>query len=188
MSPLRIRNAEPREYGRVGELTIAAYAALPVDHLWGGYADEIRDVAGRAAAADVLVAVDAADDADEAHDAVLGAVTLVTDPTSPWLEWTEPGEVQFRLLAVDPETRGRGIGEALVRECLDARGCASGADPHDAVARGRATAVRASRLRPPPRSRRAVPGVARPGEEPRPAARMDGQGVPRVRLAQLMYR
>ena len=119
MSPLRIRNAEPREYGRVGELTIAAYAALPVDHLWGGYADEIRDVAGRAAAADVLVAVDHADDAD---DAVLGAVTLVTDPTSPWLEWTEPGEVQFRLLAVDPETRGRGTGEALVRECLTRSG------------------------------------------------------------------
>ena len=183
MSPLRIRKAEPREYGRVGELTIAAYAALPVDHLWGGYADEIRDVAGRAAAADVLVAVD-----DATDDAVLGAVTLVTDPTSPWLEWTEPGEVQFRLLAVDPEPRGRGIGEALVRECLDARGCASGADPHDAVARGRATAVRASRLRPPPRSRRAVRGVARPGEEPRPAARMDRQGLPRVRLAQLMCR
>ena len=119
MSPLRIRNAEPREYARVGDLTIAAYAALPVDHLWGGYADEIRDVAGRAAAADVLVAVDHADDAD---DAVLGAVTLVTDPTSPWLEWTEPGEVQFRLLAVDPETRGRGIGEALVRECLTRAG------------------------------------------------------------------
>ena len=185
MSPLRIRNAEPREYARVGDLTIAAYAALPVDHLWGGYADEIRDVAGRAAAADVLVAVDHADDAD---DAVLGAVTLVTDPTSPWLEWTEPGEVQFRLLAVDPEARGRGTGEALVRECLDARGCASGADPHDAVARGRATAVRAARLRPPPRSRRAVRGVARPGEEPRPAAGMDRRTVPRVRLAQLMYR
>ncbi len=116
MSAIRIRNAEPREYGRVGELTIAAYAALPVDHLWGGYAGEIRDVAGRVAAADVLVAI------DEADDAVLGAVTLVTDPTSPWLEWTEPGEVQFRLLAVDPETRGRGIGEALVRACLTRAG------------------------------------------------------------------
>ena len=115
MSPLLIRNAQPAEYGRVGDLTIAAYAALPVDHLWGGYADEIRDVAGRAAAADVLVAV------DTEADTVAGAVTLVTDPTSPWLEWTEPGEVQFRLLAVDPETRGRGVGEALVRECL-ARG------------------------------------------------------------------
>ncbi len=48
MSPLLIRPAQPAEYGRVGELTIAAYAALPVDHLWGGYADEIRDVAARA--------------------------------------------------------------------------------------------------------------------------------------------
>ena len=45
MSSLLIRNARPAEYGRIGDLTIAAYAALPVDHLWGGYADEIRDVA-----------------------------------------------------------------------------------------------------------------------------------------------
>ena len=67
----------------------------------------------------MLVAVDTVDIGD---DAVLGAVTLVTDPTSPWLEWTEPGEVQFRLLAVDPETRGRGVGEALVRECLGRAG------------------------------------------------------------------
>jgi ribosomal protein S18 acetylase RimI-like enzyme len=116
VSSVRVRNAQPREYARVGELTIAAYAALPVDHLWGGYADEIRDVAGRVAAADVLVAV------DEVDDAVLGAVTLVTDPTSPWLEWTEPDEVQFRLLAVDPDARGRGVGEALVRECLSRAG------------------------------------------------------------------
>jgi ribosomal protein S18 acetylase RimI-like enzyme len=120
VSPIRIRKAEPEEYGRIGDLTIAAYAALPVDHLWGGYAEEIRDVAGRTAAADVLVAVE--DGADDEKAVVLGAVTLVADPTSPWLEWTEPGEVQFRLLAVDPATRGRGIGEALVRECLTRAG------------------------------------------------------------------
>jgi hypothetical protein len=56
--PARIRPVEPVEYARVADLTLAAYGALPVNHLWGGYADEIRDVAGRAASTDVLVAAD----------------------------------------------------------------------------------------------------------------------------------
>jgi ribosomal protein S18 acetylase RimI-like enzyme len=107
---VEVREARPAEYERVGALTIAAYRALPVDHLWGGYADDIRDVAARAASAEILVAIDDGD--------VRGAVTLVSDPTSPWLEWTEPGETQFRLLAVDEAARERGIGAALVRECL----------------------------------------------------------------------
>jgi ribosomal protein S18 acetylase RimI-like enzyme len=107
---VEVREARPAEYERVAALTIAAYRVLPVDHLWGGYADEIRAVAARAASALVLVAID--------DGGVRGAVTLVTDPTSPWLEWTEPGEVQFRLLAVDEAARGHGIGAALMRECL----------------------------------------------------------------------
>jgi len=105
-----VRDADPSEYARVGELTIAAYRALPVDHLWGGYAAEILDVAGRAEGAEILVAVD--------DGSVVGAATLVTDRGSPWLEWTEDDEVQFRLLAVDTAVRGRGVGEAIVRECM----------------------------------------------------------------------
>jgi ribosomal protein S18 acetylase RimI-like enzyme len=108
---VEIRAARPDEYDRVGELTIAAYRALPVDHLWGGYDAEILDTAGRAKGADILVAT--------VDDAVVGAVTYVADSSSPWSEWTQPGEAQFRLLAVDVDARGRGLGEALVRECLD---------------------------------------------------------------------
>lgn len=105
-----IRPVRPEEYDAVGELTIAAYRTLPVDHLWGGYDDEIRDVAHRAAACTVLVAADGA--------TLLGAVTYATDPDSGWLEWTEPGEAQFRLLAVTAAARGRGIGERLARACM----------------------------------------------------------------------
>jgi ribosomal protein S18 acetylase RimI-like enzyme len=107
---LEIRDALPGEYHRVGELTIAAYRALPVDHLWGGYDEEILDTAGRATGAHILVAL--------LDDAIVGAVTLVDDHESRWSEWTRPGEVQFRLLAVEVEARGRGVGESLVRECL----------------------------------------------------------------------
>ena len=102
-----IRSVRPDEYEQVGALTVAAYRLLPVDHLWGGYDRDILDVAGRVNGADVLVAVD--------DEKLLGAVTFVGDEGSPWLEWTQPGEVQFRLLAVDAAARGKGIGETLVR-------------------------------------------------------------------------
>ena len=105
-----IRLAAPKEYERIGDITVAAYRLLPVDHLWGGYDIGIRDVATRAKDADVLVAVDDGD--------VVGAVTFVGNPDSHWLEWAEPGEVQFRLLAVDAAARGKGVGESLVRACL----------------------------------------------------------------------
>jgi len=107
-----VRSARPDEYERVGDITIAAYERLEVDHLFDGYDAEIRNTVGRAERADVLVAVDS-------DDTVLGAVTFVSDPDSPWLEWNEPDEVQFRLLAVDPAVQGRGIGELLARECIE---------------------------------------------------------------------
>ncbi len=108
---IEVRRARPSEYGVVGELTVSAYRALPVDHLWGGYEQAVRDVAVRAERTDVLVAVDGA------H--VLGAVTYASDPDSGWLEWTQPGEAQFRLLAVEPAVRSRGVGERLARACTE---------------------------------------------------------------------
>jgi ribosomal protein S18 acetylase RimI-like enzyme len=97
---------------RVGALTIDAYLALPVDHLWGGYDKAIRDTAKRARDAEVLVAV--ADDG-----AIVGSVTYVEDASTDWGEWIEPGEAQFRLLAVDPAARGLGAGRALVAACVE---------------------------------------------------------------------
>lgn len=108
---ISVRLARPAEYERVGALTIAAYRALAVDHLFGGYDEQILDTETRAQGADVLVAV--------TDDRVVGSVTYVGDSDSEWSEWTEPGEAQFRLLAVDPEARGRGAGVALVRECMN---------------------------------------------------------------------
>ncbi|MFE5031374.1 GNAT family N-acetyltransferase [Streptomyces sp. NPDC056683] len=109
---ISIRPADPAEYEDLGELTAQAY--LRDGLLDYGEADEylpvLKDVAGRAAAAEVLVAVDG--------ERLLGGVTFVAGP-GPVADIARPGEAEIRALAVAHEARGRGAGEALVRACLD---------------------------------------------------------------------
>jgi ribosomal protein S18 acetylase RimI-like enzyme len=110
MGETSVRRADPAEYPQIGLLTVAAYRA---DHQLDGdtgYDGVLADVADRAAHGEVLVAVDPT-------DVLLGAVTLVL-PGTPYAELSRPGEVEFRMLAVDPAAQGRGVGEALVRACL----------------------------------------------------------------------
>ena len=49
---------------------------------------------------------------------MLGTVT-VCPPDSVWREISRPGEGEFRMLAVAPQARGRGVGEALARFAID---------------------------------------------------------------------
>ncbi|OIV35523.1 hypothetical protein BIV57_21255 [Mangrovactinospora gilvigrisea] len=112
---MQIREATPTDFDRIGTLTATAYvdgAGLSPDD---SYLVHLRDAAGRAAVADLLVATDGG-------EAVLGTVTYVT-AASAMREIARPGEAEFRMLAVDAAARGRGVGEALVRACVDrARG------------------------------------------------------------------
>ncbi|TXS56842.1 GNAT family N-acetyltransferase [Streptomyces sp. t39] len=110
---ITIRRIEPGEYGPLGELTARAY-------LRGGlldfgeedpYLEVLRDVAGRAAHTEVHVAVDGG-------GALLGGVAFVP-AGGPYADVAGPGEAEFRTLAVAEEARGRGVGEALVRVCVD---------------------------------------------------------------------
>jgi ribosomal protein S18 acetylase RimI-like enzyme len=55
----------------------------------------------------------------EADDAVLGA-TILLHPGSTFHQVARPGEREFRMLAVHPDARGQGVGEALVRACIHA--------------------------------------------------------------------
>ncbi|PNV32803.1 GNAT family N-acetyltransferase [Streptomyces sp. DH-12] len=115
-----IRPVTPGEHTELGEITAQAYLG---DGLLDfgesdAYLGELRDVAKRAAAAEVLVAVE--------HGTLLGGVTFVPGP-GPMADIAEPGEAEIRMLAVSRAHRGRGAGEALVRACVDrarALGCA----------------------------------------------------------------
>ena len=104
---MEIRDALPSEHAELGELCLRAYRAY--GSVSDGYAAGLRDVAGRAQTARILVAADG--------ETLLGCVTLVIGD-SPLRELAGPDEGEFRMLAVDPPAQGRGVGEALVHECV----------------------------------------------------------------------
>ncbi|MGW4499386.1 GNAT family N-acetyltransferase [Micromonospora sp. NPDC004336] len=111
MTGLSVRRAGPEDFAAVARLTVAAYEAdgqLKGEH---GYAAVLADVAARAEHGEVLVAVDGA------GGGVLGSVTFVL-PGSRYAELSRPGEAEFRMLAVDPAAQGRGVGAALVEDCV----------------------------------------------------------------------
>jgi len=109
--PLAVRPARVGELTEIGELTVAAYRAdgfVPDGH---PYAARLADAASRHRDAELLVATDDA-------DRLLGTVT-VCRPGTPHAQVAGPQELEFRMLAVHPEARGRGAGRALVGGVLD---------------------------------------------------------------------
>jgi GNAT superfamily N-acetyltransferase len=107
---LEIRLAAAAEFAAVADVCEAAYGPhLTAD---GHYRAVLRDVARRAAAAELLVAADADD------GRVLGTVTFVPDG-GPLGEIAGPAETEFRMLAVDPAAQGRGVGGALLGHVVE---------------------------------------------------------------------
>ncbi|MET9552941.1 GNAT family N-acetyltransferase [Streptomyces sp. NPDC006645] len=108
-----IRAAEAAEYAALGEITARAYLDDGLLDFGADdpYLETLRDVAARAEGAEVLVAADA-------DGTVLGGVAYVV-AGSAWAEVAGDGEAEFRMLAVAPAARGRGVGGALVRACVD---------------------------------------------------------------------
>jgi ribosomal protein S18 acetylase RimI-like enzyme len=100
----------------IGRIVLESYTALPGHPPEPAYERELADVAARIEAGIVLGAF--------SGDRPLGCVTFVRDADSSLAEDLQPGESGFRMLAVGADARGRGIGEALVRRCLDEAGLA----------------------------------------------------------------
>ncbi|MET9573337.1 GNAT family N-acetyltransferase [Streptomyces virginiae] len=109
---ITIRAVRDADHAELGEITARAY--LADGHLDFNeddvYLNVLRDVAGRAAQAEVLVA--------ERDGQVLGGVTFAA-PGSPLADIAGPDEAEFRMLAVAHTARGQGAGEALVRACIE---------------------------------------------------------------------
>jgi ribosomal protein S18 acetylase RimI-like enzyme len=108
---MRLRRARPEDLPTVGEVTVAAYAEFGEGDE-NGYVAHLRDAARRDREAEVWVATP--DDSEE----ILGTVTICPEG-SVWREIAEPGEGEFRMLAVAPDARGRGVGAALVDLVVD---------------------------------------------------------------------
>ncbi len=107
---ITVRPVHPAELTEVGDLTAAAYAASGLLVEDDPYVEHLRDAVGRARDAEVYVAV--------VEDRLAGTVTFCPEG-SPWGEVAEPGEGEFRMLAVHPDFRRRGVAEALVGVCLE---------------------------------------------------------------------
>jgi ribosomal protein S18 acetylase RimI-like enzyme len=106
--PLTIRPAAPAEFAAVADLCEAAYAEFIAPE--SDYGAVLRDVAPRAADAELLVAAD--------DGRVLGTVTFVPHG-GPLGEIAAPHETEFRMLAVDLGAQRRGVGAALLGSVLE---------------------------------------------------------------------
>ena len=106
---LTVEPAGPADFAAIADLTVRVY--LDERLASERYATQLADVAGRADRADLLVVRDAG-------GRVVASVALVLD--GDFGEITESDdEAAFRMLVVHPAVRGRGVGELLVRTCLD---------------------------------------------------------------------
>ena len=105
-----VRLVRASEIETVADLTENAYTSdyeLP-----DGYRQSLRLVASRARDHEVWVA----------EDRETGSLlaTVATPRPGSWIsELGQTGELDFRLLAVDPSARGRGLGELLTRHVLE---------------------------------------------------------------------
>ena len=104
------RRATPSDFPEVRRITREAYVRaghFAADHPYMGV---LEDVEHRAEHAQVWVA--------EAAGTVVAAVTL-TFAGQPYTEVARDGELEFRMLAVDPSSQGSGVGRAVVTRIVE---------------------------------------------------------------------
>ncbi len=112
LSVLQIRDARPHEREAITALTLAAYAQYaPLMPHWEQYRRHVLTSLNVDGPAALIVA--------ERDGVIVGSVLL--DPLETTTDATadaNAGWPELRLLAVAPEARGRGVGRALLEECI----------------------------------------------------------------------
>jgi len=118
---LILRNAHPEEHEAVAQVIRAAYSEyLPrlSEERRGRYLDRTADVGSRLEGSDLIVA--------ELDGRIVGTLTFFANQPDASVGGWPVGWAGLRVLAVDPETRGWGIGRKLMEESIH-RARASGA-------------------------------------------------------------
>ena len=105
-----VRPVGPSELEAVGRLTSDVYVGDGFVEVSDGYVLELVDTPRRVREAEVWVAVE--------DEQVLGSVTFCPLGSS-YREIARDDEGEFRMLAVSPRARGRGVGRLLVETCVE---------------------------------------------------------------------
>ncbi|MDI3329155.1 MAG: N-acetyltransferase [Micrococcus sp.] len=116
-----VRDAREEDHAAIAHLTVASYVDGGHVHPEDTYIENLQDVAGRTRLARVLVGEVEEGTGTEARTVVAGSVVL-TLPGMPMSETARDGELEFRMLAVDPAVQRRGVARALVRAAIDRAG------------------------------------------------------------------
>jgi len=107
---LIIRTAAADELPEVGELRVTSYVAgYGMADGEVGYAAVLRDAARHAQESEILVAV--------RRGELVGTVTVIPGG-QPLVEVAEPGEVEFRFMAVAPQAWRQGVARALMEAVI----------------------------------------------------------------------
>jgi GNAT superfamily N-acetyltransferase len=116
MNRLQVRAVRPGDREQIRDVTLAAYqeyaSHFPRPH-WEAYRQEILTTLADVRPAEQIVAELDADIVGTVLLYPAGEIFYVPDQAPVTIEWPE-----VRLLAVAPDARGRGVGLALMEECV----------------------------------------------------------------------